>query len=117
MAERTMNHPEDSQSLDARITLALETAPEPQIPANFAARLAAQLPAIHPVVVTPRRYGRWAGIACVAFLLALILVFAQHPAVTSPLWVAVESIFCIQLALIAVWLAVRNVGPYFRWLS
>jgi hypothetical protein len=117
MAEHTMNHPEDPQSLDARITLALETAPEPQVPADFAARLAAQLPAIPSVAVTPRRYGRRAAIGCVVFLLALLLLFALHPAVASPLWNAVESIFCLQLALIAVWLAVRDVGPYFRWRS
>ena len=113
MAEHSMN-PTDSESklLDARITLALETAPQPEIPPDFAARVAAQMPPLTPVTLTPRGYGRNAAILCMAVLLALIFVFA-HRAGASPLWTWMEWIFCAQFALVAVWLAVRQARPDF----
>jgi hypothetical protein len=115
MAEHSMN-PTDFEShlLDARITLALETAPRPEIPPDFAARVAAQMPPLTAVTLTPRGYGRNAAIACMAVLLALIFIFA-HRAGASPLWTSMESIFCAQFALVAVWLAVRQARPDFTW--
>jgi hypothetical protein len=120
MAEQSMN-PTDSelrllgaQLLDAKITLALETAPRPEIPPDFAARVAAQVPPLTAVTLTPRAYGRNAAIACMAVLLALIFVFA-HRAGASPLWTWTEWTFCAQFALVAVWLAVRRGLPYFVW--
>ncbi len=115
MAEHSIN-PNDSESklLDARITLALETAPRPEIPLDFAARVAAQMPPLTPVTLTPRGYGRNAAILCMAVLLALIFVFA-HRAGASPLWTWMEWTFCAQFALVAVWLAVRQGRPYFVW--
>ncbi len=121
MAEHSMNTPTDSESqlldaqlLDTRITLALETAPRLEIPPDFAARVAAQMPALTPVTLTPRGYGRNAAILCMAVLLALIFVFANR-AGASPLWTSIEWIFCVQFALVAVWLAVRQARPYFVW--
>ena len=115
MAEHSMN-PTDSESklLDARITLALETAPRPEIPPGFDAWVAAQRPPLTPVTLTPREYGRNAAILCMAVLLALIFVFA-HRAGASPLWTSMEWIFCAQFALVAVWLAVRQARPDFTW--
>jgi hypothetical protein len=103
--------------LEARITLALETAPTPSIPAGFAARVAAELPAPLPASLNPPRYGRAAAIACVPVLLALIFLFAQRPAVASPLWIATESLLCALFAMIAVWLALRDVRSPFGWPS
>ncbi len=116
MAEHSMKTPTDSESnlLDARITLALETAPKPEIPLDFAARVAAQMPPLTPVTLTPRGYGRNAAILCMAVLLALIFVFANR-AGASPLWTSIEWIFCVQFALVAVWLAVRQARPGFVW--
>ena len=120
MAEHSMN-PIDSESqlLDARITLALETAPQPEISPDFAARVAAQMPPLKPVTITHRGYGRNAAIGCMAVLLALIFICAHRadasPLWTSPLWTSMEWIFCAQFALVAVWLAVPHARPGFVW--
>ena len=118
MAEHSIN-PTDSESqrldaqlLDARITLALETAPQLNVPPDFAARVAAQLPPLTPITLTPRGYGRSAAMICMCVLLALIFVFA-HRAGASPLWTWMEGIFCAQFALVAVWLGVRQARPDF----
>jgi hypothetical protein len=123
MAEHSIN-PTDSESqqleaqlpeaqlLDARITLALETAPQLMIPQDFAAKVAAQMPPLKPVTLTPRGYGRNAALISLAVLLALIFAFA-HRTGASPLWTSVEWIFCAQFALVAVWLAVRQARPGF----
>ena len=123
MAEHSMNPTEpesqlleaqlrEAEVLDARITFALEAAPQPEIPLDFAARVAAQVPAIRPMTLTPRGYGRNAAMLSLAVLLALIFVFA-HRAGASPLWTTMEWIFCVQFALIAVWLAMRQARPDF----
>ncbi len=115
MAEHSMN-PTDSESqlLDARITLALETPPRLAIPPDFAAKVAAQMPPLSQVSLTPRGYGRNAAMVCMCVLLALIFVFA-HSAGASPLWTSMEWIFCAQFALVAVWLAVRKARTDFIW--
>jgi hypothetical protein len=115
MAEHSMN-PTDSESqlLDARITLALETPPQPEIPPDFAAKVAAQMPPLSQVSLTPRGYGRNVAMICMCVLLALIFVFA-HRAGASPVWTSVEWIFCAQFALVAVWLAVRQARPHLLW--
>jgi hypothetical protein len=104
MAEDKMN----AQSLDERIVVALETAPRPEIPAGFAARVAGQLPARSAVVLTPGRYGRRAAVACLVVLLVLMLEFARRATGSSLYWFSIESIFSAQFALLAVWLAVRG---------
>jgi len=104
----------EARLLETRITLALETAPKPEIPPDFAARVAAQVPAIRPVTLTPHGYGRNAALICLCVLLGLIFVFA-HRADASPLWASMEWIFCTQFALVAVWLAVRQARPHFLW--
>jgi hypothetical protein len=110
MAEDKMNagFSVGSDGLERRIVLALETAPRPQIPADFAARLARQLPPRPVVVLTPDRYGRRAAVVCLAVLLALILALAHRATGTSAYWFSLESIFCAQFALLAVWLVARS---------
>lgn len=102
----------EAQLLEARITLALETAPKPEIPLDFAAKVAARVPVIRPVTLTPRGYGRNAAFLSLAVLLALIFVFA-HRSGASALWTSMEWVFCIQFALVAIWLAVRRARPGF----
>lgn len=106
MAEDKMKPPSDG--LERRIILALETAPRPEIPVGFAARVAGQLPPYAAVVLTPRRYGQRAAMACVVVLLVLMLAFAHRATGSSPYWFSIESIFCAQFALLAVWLVVRG---------
>jgi hypothetical protein len=117
VAEDKMKPPSDSASLDARILFALKTAPRPQIPAGFAARVARQLPPRPAVVLTPERYGRLAAAGCLVVLLALMLVFAHRATGTSLYWSAIEWIFCAQFVLLAVWLGVRGstfTNPFFK---
>jgi hypothetical protein len=104
MAEDKMNAP----SLDARIILALETAPRPQIPADFSARVARQLPPRPTLVLTPGRYGVRAAAACLVVLIVLMLAFAHRANGSSLYWFSIESIFCAQFVLLAVWLVARG---------
>jgi hypothetical protein len=99
--------PEDKidTSLEQRIILALEAAPRPEIPADFAARVSAQLPARAAVVLTPGRYGQRAAFVCLVLLLPLMFAIAHRATGTSLYWFSIESIFCAQFVLLAVWLA------------
>jgi hypothetical protein len=92
-------------SLENRIILALEAAPRPYIPADFAARVSAQLPSRAAVVLTPGRYGQRAAFVCLVLLLPLLLAIAHRATGTSVYWFSIESIFCAQFVLLAVWLA------------
>jgi hypothetical protein len=94
--------------VNARIILALETAPRAEIPADFAARVARQLPARGPLVLTPGRYGQGAAAACLLVLPLLMLAFAHRATGTSLYWVSIESIFSAQSGLLAVWLVARG---------
>jgi hypothetical protein len=110
MAEDKMNAPSDSlnASLESRIIQALENAPRPAIPAGFAARVARQLPPRAAVVLTPGRYGYRAAVACLVLLFALMLAFAHRATGESLYWLSIESVFCAQFALLAIWLVVRG---------
>jgi hypothetical protein len=104
MAEDKMN----PQSLDARIILALETAPRPKIPADFAARIARQLPPRAALVLTPVRYGWRAAAACLVVLMVLMLALARLANPGSLYWFSIEFIFCAQFVALAVWLVARD---------
>jgi hypothetical protein len=97
-----------SDALERRIILALETAPRVEIPASFAARVAGQLPPRGALVLSPGRYGQRAAAACLLVLLVLMLAFAHRATGSSLYWFSIESIFCAQFALLAVWLVARG---------
>jgi hypothetical protein len=113
MAEDKMNPASHPPSLDERIILALETAPHLEIPSDFAARVARQLSPLPAVTFSPTRYGQRTAVASLVLLLALILAFARRATGTSGFWLSMESIFCAQFALVAVWLAVWDAGYTF----
>jgi hypothetical protein len=96
---------EHRDRLDQRIIRALETAPEPQIPADFAARIASQLPARRPASLTPTHYGQNATLAGILVTLAALLILALKPTghATSGL---LESLLSAQFIALAVWLSV-----------
>ena len=84
-------------------------------PADFAARVIAQLPAAAaqlptPAVATlnPGRFGSLAGVACMVVLLVLMLVFAPWSTGGSLYWFSIQLVFCAQFALLAVWLVARG---------
>lgn len=106
MAEDKMNL--HSDVVERRIIAALETAPHADIPARFAARVAGKLPPRSTVVLTPARYGLRAAVACLVVLIVLMLAFAHLATGSSLFWFSIESIFCAQFALLAVWLVARS---------
>lgn len=99
-----------SAEMDARLVQALETRPELSVPADFAARIASQLPEQRPVLLTPRYYGRNAMVISMVVLVAALLALALHSAGNSPLWIALEWIVCAQIVSLAVWLGMWRPG-------
>jgi hypothetical protein len=100
--------PFDSEHLDQRIVRALETAPRPQIPADFAARVARQLPARHPVSLTPTHYGQYAMLIGTVVTLAALVILALHP--SQPTFGLVQCLLLAQFIALAVWLSVWRYG-------
>jgi hypothetical protein len=100
-------HSATTDYLDQRIIHALETVPELQIPADFAARVAARLPARRPVSLTQTHYGYTAMLlgvlATFAAMLALALHTARHATFGLP-----ESLLLTQFIVFAIWLSVRR---------
>ena len=97
-----------AEHLDQRIVRALETAPRPQIPADFAARVAGQLPAGRPVSLTPRHYGRYAMLIGTVVTLAALVILSLHS--THPSFGLLESLLFVQFIAMAVWLSVWRYG-------
>ena len=98
--------------LDQRIVRALETAPEPHIPADFAARVASQLPARRPVSLTPTHYGQKAMLVGIVVTLAALLILAIHStalhstalhSTAHPTFGLLESLLSAQFLALAVW--------------
>lgn len=74
--------------MDQRLIRALEARPAVEIPADFASRVAGQLPERRPIALTPTHYGRKAMVVCmvvlgVALLLAFVLRGVAVPAVVQ----------------------------------
>jgi len=93
---------------ELRLIRALEARPEPQIPADFAARVASRVPEAKPVPLPATHYGRNAMVISMIVLLAAILVFAPRTAGNSAVWLTVEWTLCAQLVAIAVWFGTRR---------
>jgi hypothetical protein len=99
----------DTENLDQRIVRALETVPQPRIPADFAARVANQLPASRPVSLTPTHYGRYAMLIGTVVSLAALVILALHS--TGPATFGLlESLLFAQFIALAVWLTVWRYG-------
>ena len=94
--------------LDRRLIHALEIAPEPQISADFAARVASRLPARRAVSLTPTYYGYYAMLVSVVILLTTLLLLAPRTAGRSVLELTVQWLLCAQFIGLAVWLSVRG---------
>jgi hypothetical protein len=98
-------------SLDQQILHALESKPSPAIPADFAARIAAQTSTI-PIATRPgpTRAPRYGLIAAWSSLIVLsIAIFLLSPAsltlhAPAPLLI-IESVLILQLLALSLWLA------------
>jgi hypothetical protein len=99
--------PAAMEHLDQRIVRALETVPGPVVPADFAARVASQLPASRPVSLTPTHYGYTATLIGTLVTLGALLVLAAHTTGRAAFGLP-ESLLFAQFIALAVWLSVRR---------
>jgi hypothetical protein len=98
-----------ADELELQITQALERLPEMAIPADFAARVAAQLPKRRAVMMPclqTRRTGQSIAAACLVALLGAMLLLAPRATLHSTFWTAMEWTLCAQFVVLAMWLGV-----------
>jgi hypothetical protein len=111
-----------AEAFELRVVRALETQPEPNIPADFAARVASRLPVSGKISVREmsygvadfsrtdiRRthYGRSMMMISMAVLVVAMLAFAPRAVLSSALWVGLEWTLCAQFVLLALWFVMR----------
>ena len=95
--------------LDARVIRALERAPQPSIPVDFAARVAAKVPVRKiPASLKPSHYGRNTVWGCLAALFIALLVLSPRFESRSVLWVAFVWLLCLQFLALGVWWSARH---------
>ena len=89
---------------EAKLTRALECRPEPAVPMDFAARVAAALPPARPAR-KPMQVGRTVGLAAAAVLGVALVALAPHATPTFNNWAFdFELVVIAQLGGIAYWL-------------
>jgi hypothetical protein len=103
------NLPDADTEMELRLIRALESRPAVVIPADFATRVARQLPERRPISLTPTHYGRKAMIACMIVLgVALLLAFALHGVVVPPMVQVIGWILYAQFLALVVWFGMRG---------
>lgn len=101
----------EEREFDERIVALLESQPDlaTSIPADFAARVAAQVPSKRPVAITTTtHYGRLAMWVSLAVLFVALVAVAARGAEHSVVGTAVELTLYVQFLAIAVWLGIRR---------
>jgi len=102
-------HTDLALDLDQRLIRALETVPEPRIPADFATRVASQLPARRPDSLTSTHYGQKAMLLGIVVTLAALLLLTVHtPGHAS--FGLLESLLFAQFVALTVWFSVWRYG-------
>ena len=99
-------HELDLRELDLRLTRALDTVPEIQIPHDFAARVASQVPARRRVSLKPTHYGDYA--LFLGVLITLAAMFLLGHTADHHTFGFVESILLAQFIVLTVWLSLRR---------
>ena len=94
----------DVDSMEERLTRALEAKPAVDVPAGFAARVAGQVPVRKAVAVPTARYGLLAARIGMGVLLLALVAVAMHFPGRTMFGVALEWILCAELAGLAIWL-------------
>jgi Flp pilus assembly protein TadB len=99
----------EEAEMEQRLTRALEARPGVEIPADFAARVAGQLPKRRPIELTPTYYGRKMMVVCMVVLgVALLIAFVLH-GVAVPAVVQVTGwILYGQFLGLVVWFGMRG---------
>jgi len=98
--------------LDQRVVGALERTPDVAdlIPADFAARVARQVPQRKAVSVTPTYYGRSVMVICSVVLLAGLIALSASGPQLSTMGMALEWCLFAQFLVLAIWLGTRRRG-------
>lgn len=98
----------DANELEAAITRALDRKPEVAVPADFAARVRAALPA-QPKVRARRSVGQMAAVTGAVVLLAGLCALAPHvrPSFGSVAF-DLEMVLMVELMGVAAWLGMRR---------
>ncbi|HTH52615.1 MAG TPA: hypothetical protein VL495_01610 [Edaphobacter sp.] len=113
MFDDAMNPEANAQAareLDARIVEELERLPDlsAAIPADFAARVAAKVPARRSVAVRTTHYGRTLMMLSLVVLFVALVALAMRGAAGSAIGTALEWTLCIQFLAFAVWMGVQH---------
>ncbi len=98
-------------AFEQRLDDALATGPELTVPADFAARLAALVPARPMLQVSSTAYARRSVVISTAVLLAMLLLLAPHAASGTTLPTLIEWIVCAQLSLVGL----LTISPWSPW--
>ena len=110
MHEQGMNPEDANDTLELRLTRALENKPEAAVPAGFAARVASQVAPRRAVAVVPARFGLMAARIGMAVLFLALFVVAMRE--SGHLAVTMEWVLCAELAGLAVWYG--SIGSFSR---
>ncbi len=106
--DAAMSKTDEAKELEAAITRALDRRPEIAVPADFAARVRAALPA-QPKVRARRSVGQTAAVAGAAVLMVGLCWLAPH---ARPNFASVafdlEMLLVVELAAVAAWLGTRR---------
>lgn len=92
------------EAIDRRVADVLERAPAVNIPADFAVRVAGQVPARGAVAVRGSRYGWMAARICLAVLLIAIVLMALRASDRRAINIALEWILCGELVGLSMWM-------------
>lgn len=107
---QNQNHDQNlDRSLDEWLIRALETVPYPQIPADFAVRVASRLPRRRPVSLTATHYGRNAMLLGIVATLAVLLVLALNTTGHASFGL-LEVILLAEFIALTVWFSVWRYG-------
>jgi len=95
--------------MDQRLTRVLEARPVVNIPVDFAARVARQLPERKPIALTPTHYGRKTMVVCMVVLgVALLAGFVLCGVAVPPVVQVIGWILYAQFLGLVVWFGMRG---------
>jgi hypothetical protein len=97
-----------SDEFDQRVVRALETTPDLQTPADFAARVVSRLPSARPVSTARTRYGDSAMLIGIAVLFSALFVLAPEASNRSVVGLTMEWLLCAQFIGFTLWLSIRH---------
>ena len=101
----------EAMLLEARVVRALERVPEPvraDLAEDFAARVAARVPARRVVAVRRTQYGRRVAMVALAVMLVALVALTPRSAHESVLRMTMEWVLCAQVLVLGVGLGLKR---------